>query len=54
MQIEENIHVAFGGLLQHKSRSFLTMLGVIFGVAAVIAMLSVGEGAKRSAIAKYK
>ncbi len=54
MQIEENIHVAFGGLIQHKFRSFLTMLGIIFGVAAVIAMLSIGEGAKLSAMAKYK
>jgi putative ABC transport system permease protein len=30
------------------------MLGIIFGVAAVIAMLSIGEGAKREAIAKYQ
>jgi putative ABC transport system permease protein len=30
------------------------MLGIIFGVAAVIAMLSIGEGAKRQALAKYK
>lgn len=35
-------------------RSFLTMLGIIFGVASVIAMLSIGEGAKREAIAKYQ
>ncbi|RMD75549.1 MAG: ABC transporter ATP-binding protein, partial [Lentisphaerae bacterium] len=32
-------------LLLHKARSFLTMLGIIFGVASVIAMLAVGEGA---------
>ena len=30
------------------------MLGIIFGVASVIAMLSIGEGAKKEAIAKYK
>ena len=54
MQIEENLHVAMGGLLFHKIRSILTMLGIIFGVAAVIAMLSIGEGAKKAAIAKYK
>ncbi|MFQ5640951.1 MAG: ABC transporter permease, partial [bacterium] len=30
------------------------MLGIIFGVAAVIAMLSIGEGAKREALKKYK
>jgi len=54
MQYEENIRVAIGGLLDHKFRSFLTMLGIIFGVASVIAMLSIGEGAKRQAIAKYQ
>lgn len=54
MKIEENIQLAFNGLLQHKFRSFLTMLGIIFGVAAVIAMLSIGEGAKQEALAKYK
>jgi putative ABC transport system permease protein len=30
------------------------MLGIIFGVASVIAMLSIGEGAKSEAIAKYQ
>ncbi|MEE9169659.1 MAG: ABC transporter permease, partial [bacterium] len=38
----------------HRLRSILTMLGIIFGVAAVIAMLSIGEGAKREALEKYK
>jgi putative ABC transport system permease protein len=33
-------------LLAHKMRSFLTMLGIIFGVAAVIAMVSISEGAR--------
>ena len=42
------------GLTDHKFRSFLTMLGIIFGVASVITMLSIGEGAKREAIAKYQ
>lgn len=54
MQYEENIRVALRALLDHKFRSFLTMLGIIFGVASVIAMLSIGEGAKRQAIAKYQ
>jgi len=38
------------GLASHKMRTFLTMLGVIFGVAAVIAMVSIGAGAKQEAI----
>lgn len=54
MQLEESIRVALSGLIEHKFRSFLTMLGIIFGVASVIAMLSIGEGAKREAIAKYQ
>ena len=54
MRIEENFKLAFLAIVDHKFRSFLTMLGIIFGVASVIAMLSIGEGAKRAAIAKYK
>jgi putative ABC transport system permease protein len=37
-------------LLEHKMRSFLTILGIIFGVAAVIAMTAIGEGAKEEAL----
>ena len=47
MQYGENVRLAFQGLIDHKFRSFLTMLGIIFGVASVITMLSIGEGAKR-------
>jgi putative ABC transport system permease protein len=54
MQIEENIRTAFYGLRDHKFRSFLTMLGIIFGTASVIAMISIGEGAKKQAMAKYQ
>ncbi|MDR2145991.1 MAG: ABC transporter permease [Tannerella sp.] len=54
MNYSENIRLAIGGLVEHKIRSLLTMLGIIFGVASVIAMLSIGEGAKREAIAKYQ
>ncbi len=39
--------IAFRGISANKMRSFLTMLGIIIGVAAVIAMISVGEGAKK-------
>jgi putative ABC transport system permease protein len=54
MDIKENFKLAYYAIVDHKFRSFLTMLGIIFGVASVIAMLSIGEGAKREAIAKYK
>ena len=33
----------------HKLRSFLTVLGIVFGVASVIAMLAIGEGASYEA-----
>lgn len=46
----ELIRGAWEGLRTHKLRSFLTALGVIFGVAAVIAMASIGEGARREAL----
>jgi putative ABC transport system permease protein len=41
------IKVALRGIMANKLRSFLTMLGIIIGVGAIIAMLSFGEGAKQ-------
>ena len=52
--MQEQIRMGLEGLRVHKLRSILTMLGIIFGVGAVIAMLSIGEGAKREALEKYK
>jgi putative ABC transport system permease protein len=43
----ESFRLAFNGLRANKMRSFLTMLGVIIGVGAVIALVSVGTGASR-------
>lgn len=37
-------------VLRHKLRSFLTMLGMVFGVGSVVAMLAVGEGASEQAL----
>ena len=54
MNIGESVNVSVKGLQSHKLRSFLTMLGIIFGVAAVIAMLSIGEGAKQEALEQIK
>jgi len=48
VDIWENVRVAFGGLTSNKMRSGLTMLGIVIGVAAVIALMSVGEGAQAS------
>ena len=49
-----NIRSGLENLLLHKLRSFLTMLGVVFGVGSVVAMLSVGEGAGREALEQIR
>ncbi len=51
MNILRTIQIALRALMRNKMRSFLTALGIIIGVGAVIAMSSIGEGAK-SAVEK--
>jgi putative ABC transport system permease protein len=53
-KIVRNIWLGIENLLLHKLRSFLTMLGVVFGVGSVVAMLSVGEGASKEALAQIR
>jgi putative ABC transport system permease protein len=53
-KIARNIWLGIENLLLHKLRSFLTMLGVVFGVGSVVAMLSVGEGASKEALAQIR
>ena len=50
MNAGESVQSAVESLTAHKLRSALTMLGMIFGVGAVIAMLSIGAGAERQAL----
>lgn len=50
MNYDRVLQVSLGALREHRLRTMLTMLGVIFGVGAVIAMLSIGEGAKQEAM----
>jgi len=47
---QRNIRIAFEALLENKFRSALTALGIIFGVAAVITMLAIGNGAQQQII----
>ena len=49
-----NFILAMEGVLANKLRAFLTALGIIFGVAAVIAMLAIGTGAKQSILDQMK
>lgn len=46
MNVANVLPIALSALLRNKTRSFLTTLGVIIGVASVISMVAVGEGAK--------
>jgi putative ABC transport system permease protein len=46
MNLGNVMPIAVTALMRNKTRSFLTMLGVIIGVASVISMVAVGEGAK--------
>ena len=51
MRIVDALLASVENLGQHKLRSMLTMLGMMFGVGAVIAMLSIGAGAEERAMA---
>ena len=46
-----DLELGFQNLLQHRLRTMLTMLGMIFGVAAVVSMLSIGAGARQKVMA---
>ena len=46
----ETFLLGLKNLRLHKLRSLLTALGIIFGVAAVIIMVAIGEGAKQAAL----
>jgi putative ABC transport system permease protein len=46
-----DLQLGLQNLLLHRLRSLLTMLGMIFGVAAVVAMLSIGAGARQKVMA---
>ena len=54
LEPSEAWRIGLDNLRSHKLRSFLTTLGVIFGVGAVVSMLSIGEGAKRAAVEQIK
>jgi putative ABC transport system permease protein len=53
-RIVRNILLGIESILLHKLRSSLTMLGVVFGVGSVVAMLSVGEGASKEALSQIR
>ena len=46
MNIKENIQSSLTNIRSHKLRSFLTMLGMIIGISAVITILAIGQSAQ--------
>lgn len=48
MNVLNLFRIAWRALLRNKLRAFLTMLGIIIGVASVITMVAIGEGSKQS------
>ncbi len=50
----DSISIGVKGLLLRKLRALLSTLGIVFGVAAVISMMSIGEGARKEAIEQIK
>jgi putative ABC transport system permease protein len=49
-----DVELGVKNLILHGLRSFLTMLGMVFGVGSVVAMLSVGEGASQEALEQIR
>jgi putative ABC transport system permease protein len=54
MDLTETLREALDAVLANKLRSLLTMLGIIIGIAAVIAMMALGQGAQASVAAKLQ
>jgi putative ABC transport system permease protein len=48
MNVIESVRIALRGLASNKMRAILTMLGIIIGVAAVIALMAIGQGVQNS------
>lgn len=53
-RILANLYIAVDAVVSNKVRSLLTALGIIFGVAAVIAMLAIGNGAQQEILEQIK
>lgn len=54
VEFAEHLRQSFRAICSNKARSFLSMLGILFGVGAVIAMLALGQGAQESMEARLR
>jgi putative ABC transport system permease protein len=53
-KVFRNIQFGVKNLLLQKLQSSLTILGIVFGIASVVAMLSIGEGASQQALEQIR
>lgn len=54
MQLKHSIKTSIGGLKTHKSRSALTILGIVIGITSIILVMSLGEGAQNLILGQIK
>ena len=54
MSLDQNIQQGFRSLALHRLRTLLSTLGILFGVVAVVTMLSIGEGAKQETLSQIE
>ncbi|MEX0601752.1 MAG: ABC transporter permease, partial [Bacteroidota bacterium] len=54
MNLSESFLTALSALFANKLRALLTMLGIIIGVAAVITMIAIGEGAQKAVMERIQ
>ena len=54
MSLTQNIQQGMRSLALHEMRTLLSTLGILFGVVAVVTMLSIGEGAKQETLAQIE
>jgi putative ABC transport system permease protein len=50
MNISESVRIGIGQLMDNKTRSFLTILGMLIGIGSVVGVISLGEGLRRQVI----
>lgn len=54
MKLLDSLRMGGGALLAHKMRSFLTVLGIVIGIASVISLMSVGRGAQQQVVSQIQ
>ncbi len=53
IRVSDSIHLAWRAITAHRLRSFLTLLGIAVGIAAVILLTSIGEGIHRFVLSEF-